>query len=82
MGSYPGVAKACYRIEDCLGMLQPADMSRSVQRESLFKIFSGWYILNICMHAIHAGSMDQNPERWKVTQLMLKREIAKAKSEH
>ena len=34
------------------------------------------------VNAIHAGSMDQNPERWKVTQLMLKREIAKAKAEH
>jgi SpoVK/Ycf46/Vps4 family AAA+-type ATPase len=36
-------------------------------------------ILNICVNAIHAGSTDQNPEQWKVTQEMLEREIAKAK---
>ena len=31
------------------------------------------------MNAIHAGSTDSNPERWKVTHGMLEREIAKAK---
>jgi SpoVK/Ycf46/Vps4 family AAA+-type ATPase len=41
--------------------------------------FSGGDILNICVNAIHAGSTDANPERWKVTQGMLEREIAKAK---
>jgi len=37
------------------------------------------------VNAIHAGSTDPNPERWKVTQEMLAREIAeakKAKAEH
>ena len=33
----------------------------------------------MCVNAIHAGSTDANPERWKVTQVILEREIAKAK---
>jgi hypothetical protein len=40
---------------------------------------SGGDILNICVNAIHAGSVDPNPERWLVTQEILDREIAKAK---
>ena len=46
---------------------------------------SGGDILNVCVNAIHAGSTDQNPERWKMTQVMLEREIMKvkkAKAEH
>jgi ATP-dependent 26S proteasome regulatory subunit len=46
---------------------------------------SGGDILNTCVNAIHAGSTDPNPERWKVTQVMLEREIMKvkkAKAEH
>jgi SpoVK/Ycf46/Vps4 family AAA+-type ATPase len=46
---------------------------------------SGGDILNVCVNAIHAGSVDTNPERWGVTQEMLEREIAKvrkAKAEH
>jgi hypothetical protein len=49
------------------------------------KGLSGRGILNICVNAIHAGSMEANPKRWKVTQGMLEREIAKvkkAKAEH
>jgi hypothetical protein len=37
------------------------------------------------VNAIHAGSVDPNPERWMVTQEMLEKEIAKvrkAKAEH
>ena len=45
----------------------------------LSKGLSGGDILNICVNAIHAGSADPNPERWKVTQVMLEWEIAKAK---
>ena len=33
----------------------------------------------MCVNAIHAGSVDPNPERWMVTQEMLEREIRKAK---
>ena len=40
---------------------------------------SGWYVLNVCVNATHAGSVDQNPERWKVTQALLEAEIKKAK---
>uniref|UniRef100_UPI003783F767 hypothetical protein n=1 Tax=Prosthecobacter sp. TaxID=1965333 RepID=UPI003783F767 len=40
---------------------------------------SGGDILNVCVNAIHAGSVDTNPERWMVTQEMLEREIAKVK---
>jgi hypothetical protein len=40
---------------------------------------SGGDILNVCVNAIHAGSTDPNPERWRVTQAMLEREIGKAK---
>jgi hypothetical protein len=46
---------------------------------------SGGDVLNICVNANHAGSTDPNPERWKATQGMLEREIAKvkkAKEEH
>jgi SpoVK/Ycf46/Vps4 family AAA+-type ATPase len=53
-----------------------ADLSRDL---------SGGDILNVCLNAIYAGSVDTNPEKWKVTQGMLEREIAKvqkAKAEH
>ena len=46
---------------------------------------SGGDILNICVNAIHAGSADADPAKWKVTQEMIVREIAKArkaKAEH
>lgn len=42
-------------------------------------------ILNICVNAIHAGSTDDDPGRWKVTQELMEREIRKvrkAKAEH
>ena len=51
----------------------------------LSKGLSGGDILNVCVNAIHAGSVDADPERWIVTQEMLEREIAKvrkAKAEH
>ena len=47
-----------------------AELSRGV---------SGGDILNVCVNAIHAGSMDADPAKWMVTQGMLEREIAKAK---
>lgn len=46
---------------------------------------SGGDILNICMNAIYAGSVDADPANWSVTQAMLERELAKAqkaKAEH
>jgi hypothetical protein len=46
---------------------------------------SGGDILNICVNAIHAGSTDDDPEKWKVTQEMLEseiRKVRKAKVEH
>jgi ATP-dependent 26S proteasome regulatory subunit len=46
---------------------------------------SGGDILNVCVNAIHAGSTDADPAKWKVTQEMLEREIGKvkrAKREH
>ena len=45
---------------------------------------SGGDILNVCVNAIHAGSADDDPAKWRVTQVMLEREIAtvrKAKEE-
>jgi hypothetical protein len=51
----------------------------------LSKGLSGGDILNICLNAIHAGSTDADSAKWKVTQEMLEREIAKvrkAKAEH
>jgi hypothetical protein len=51
----------------------------------LSKALSGGDILNICVNAIHAGSVDVDPAKWKVTQEMLEREISevkKAESEH
>ena len=51
----------------------------------LSKGLSGGDILNICLNAIYAGSVDPNPERWVVTQAMIEAEIAKArkaKAEH
>jgi hypothetical protein len=46
---------------------------------------SGGDILNICVNAIHAGSVDADSAKWLVTQELLEREIAKvrkAKAEH
>ena len=46
---------------------------------------SGGDILNVCVNAIHAGSVDADPAKWAVTQATLEREIGKvkkAKSEH
>lgn len=46
---------------------------------------SGGDILNVCVNAIHAGSTDADPAKWRVTEAMLEREIAKgeeAKAEH
>ena len=51
----------------------------------LSKGLSGGDILNVCVNAIHAGSVDADPANWKVTQEMLEREIKKvrkAKAEH
>jgi len=39
---------------------------------------SGVAIL-ICINAIHAGSADADPAKWKVTQEMMEREIRKVK---
>ena len=46
---------------------------------------SGGDILNISINAIHAGSADEDPAKWRITQGMLEREIEKArvaKAEH
>jgi ATP-dependent 26S proteasome regulatory subunit len=46
---------------------------------------SGGDILNICVNAINAGSVDLDSVKWRVTQAMLEREIKKvrkAKAEH
>jgi SpoVK/Ycf46/Vps4 family AAA+-type ATPase len=46
---------------------------------------SGGDILNVCVNAIYAGSVDSDPAKWAVTQGMLEREIGKvkkAKAEH
>jgi hypothetical protein len=51
----------------------------------LSKGLSGGDILNVCVNAIHAGSVDDDPAKWRVTHGMLEREIAKvkkAKAEH
>jgi SpoVK/Ycf46/Vps4 family AAA+-type ATPase len=42
---------------------------------------SGGDILNICVNAIHAGSTDAEPAKWRVTQEMMEREITKVKKE-
>jgi SpoVK/Ycf46/Vps4 family AAA+-type ATPase len=41
---------------------------------------SGGDILNICLNAIHAGSVDEDPAKWRITQEMLEREIEKARA--
>ena len=46
---------------------------------------SGGDILNVCVNAIYAGSVDADSAKWAVTQGMLEREIGKvrkAKAEH
>ena len=51
----------------------------------LSKGLSGGDILNVCVNAIHVGSVDPNPDRWMVTQELLEQEISKvrkAKAEH
>ncbi len=62
------------RVDADLGRLAEASLG-----------LSGGDILNVCLNAIHAGSTDDNPARWKVTQEMLLREIRRArrtKAEH
>jgi hypothetical protein len=59
-------------------------LERAILAE-LSKGLSGGDILNICLNAIYAGSTDPNPERWRVTQEILEKQIAKvkrAKAEH
>jgi hypothetical protein len=54
----------------------PSELSRGL---------SGGDILNICVNAIYAGSVDADPAKWAVTHGMLEREIKKvrqAKAEH
>jgi hypothetical protein len=41
---------------------------------------SGGDILDIWSNAIHAGSADADPAKWKITQAMLEREIEKARA--
>ena len=51
----------------------------------LSKGLSGGDILNGCVNAIHVGSVDVDPAKWRVKQEMLEREIRevkKAKAEH
>ena len=51
----------------------------------LSKGLSGGDILNICVNAIYAGSVDPDPAKWAVTQEMVEGEIGnvkKAKAEH
>jgi hypothetical protein len=51
----------------------------------LSKGLSGGDILNVCVNAIYAGSVDADPAKWRLTQEMMEREIAKvkkAKAEH
>ena len=51
----------------------------------LSKGLSGGDILNVCVNAIHAGSTDADPVKWRVTQALLEAEIEKvrkAKAEH
>ena len=46
---------------------------------------SGGDILNVCLNAIHAGSADEDPAKWKITGKILRREIERAlrtKAEH
>jgi len=56
-----------------------------IPRAGLSLGLSGGDILNICMNAIHAGSADADPAKWRVTQGALEREIETArvaKAEH
>jgi hypothetical protein len=46
---------------------------------ALSRGLSGGDILNVCVNAIYAGSVDADPAKWLVTQGMLEREIAKVK---
>ena len=36
-------------------------------------------ILNVCVNAIHTGSTDADPAKWRVTQAILEKEIRKVK---
>jgi ATP-dependent 26S proteasome regulatory subunit len=45
----------------------------------LSKGLSGGDILNVCVNAIYAGSVDSDSTKWAVTQEMIEREIAKVK---
>jgi hypothetical protein len=73
------------------GVVRPSSTQpRRVQADDavlaeLSKGLSGGDILNVCVNAIHPGSVDADPAKWKVKQEMLEREIKKvrkAKAEH
>jgi hypothetical protein len=52
---------------------------------ALSRGLSGGDILKVCINATYAGSTDDDPAKWAVTQEMIEREIAKvkkAKAEH
>jgi hypothetical protein len=46
----------------------------------LSKGLSGGDILNVCVNAIYAGSVDADPAKWAVTQGMIEEEISKVKN--
>ena len=46
----------------------------------LYLLLSGGDILNSALNAIHAGSVDADPAKWRVTHGMLEREIEKARA--
>ena len=47
---------------------------------ALSRGLSGGDILNVCVNAIHAGSVDADPAKWQVTHVMLERKISKQMS--
>jgi hypothetical protein len=46
---------------------------------TLSRGLSGGDILNVCVNAIYAGSVDSDPAKWVVTRGMLEQEIAKVR---
>ncbi len=71
-------------IDGCAALLARLEADYAVLA-ALSRGLSGGDILNVCVNAIHAGSTDDDPAKWLVTQEMLEREIAKtkkAKAEH
>ena len=77
--------RGCFESAGLIQKSQEGRRADYVVLAELSRGLSGGDILNVCVNAFYAGSVDADSAKWAVTQGMLEREIAKvkkAKAEH